>query len=575
MLSGATLLPFSAIQHQVLVKSVAATPLFTGMASPSAIVVAAKKAAMLSKSSGTKASILGSSKAGGLLGGKTLAPLSTVTYGSVAKSGVVKSLFTGMPPSASQLLHGGKAKVGLMNGVSLAPLAALKKAIIAKSFAAKAFFTGTTFGQGTVIGTGLLGPVLLSGIAAAGFIAMANRRIPQIKASKPKPKPKPRDNNVVVKTGRNYVVNPQKPAAQQPATEPPIKNLAAVQPVVTQPTATQTTPVKPQKVKPKEVKPKEVKPQEVKPQEVKPQEVKPAMVKPIMAVPKDAKPSVTQSAKVNTPVVKPDKVNTPVVKPEDNKTAVISVDHKLVAPDVKPEQSQSDTVQANEALTASHQSDVGHASTPTPKMFVAKSETIESRQQKPGVAASATTLACNIGQPKAVIKSNLSSAPIVEKPSPPRPNVTPTKVTSSPNLSDGGRPADQIQQLMAKTKALLNHRYRFQVFECERHFFRRIVIPAGDMVVHWKNRENVACQGNVISATMHGIKFLIPDTDCEQIDRLEYQGGNIILGISNAVIHHCDENSGMAIFVEFGNDVENWMTWINLLTRIDEEAASQ
>jgi len=93
-------------------------------------------------------------------------------------------------------------------------------------------------------------------------------------------------------------------------------------------------------------------------------------------------------------------------------------------------------------------------------------------------------------------------------------------------------------------------------------------VPRGDIVVHWTNRDGSRHMGDAVNVSMKGIYFESTDFDSDGIDLIASgkYGLNLVVR-SSIVIRHADEGVAMML-VEFEDDENAWISWIELMTRI-------
>ena len=105
----------------------------------------------------------------------------------------------------------------------------------------------------------------------------------------------------------------------------------------------------------------------------------------------------------------------------------------------------------------------------------------------------------------------------------------------------------------------------------ERRFAVRVPVPEGAMSVHWTNANGKVEQGNVINVSLHGLFFAAADFTAQGIERLEYPSHDIRLEITQSRIVRQVDGKVAVVIEKFHNNIDNWMKWVALLTRINEE----
>ena len=107
--------------------------------------------------------------------------------------------------------------------------------------------------------------------------------------------------------------------------------------------------------------------------------------------------------------------------------------------------------------------------------------------------------------------------------------------------------------------------------ENERRFAVRVPVPAGAMTVYWTNRDGVRHEGNVVNISMRGVLFEAAEFDTATIDRVVCPRFNIALNVTDAAVQRRETDRVVVVMVEFEDNVDSWMAWTELITRIEEE----
>ncbi len=94
-------------------------------------------------------------------------------------------------------------------------------------------------------------------------------------------------------------------------------------------------------------------------------------------------------------------------------------------------------------------------------------------------------------------------------------------------------------------------------------------IPRGDMVVHWTNRDGSEHSGDVVNVSMKGVFFETTEFDADGIQRISSEKHGVDLAVKNSIIIRQGESGVAIMLVEFENDENAWMSWIELMTRLN------
>jgi hypothetical protein len=105
----------------------------------------------------------------------------------------------------------------------------------------------------------------------------------------------------------------------------------------------------------------------------------------------------------------------------------------------------------------------------------------------------------------------------------------------------------------------------------ERRFAVRVAVPDGAMSVKWINQDGSTGQGAAINVSLHGLLFEAQDFDAEGIDQIHYPSADIDLKVAQSHVVRRDDASVAVVIDKFHNNIDNWMKWVGLLTRINKE----
>ncbi|MBF0196023.1 MAG: HU family DNA-binding protein [Magnetococcales bacterium] len=106
--------------------------------------------------------------------------------------------------------------------------------------------------------------------------------------------------------------------------------------------------------------------------------------------------------------------------------------------------------------------------------------------------------------------------------------------------------------------------------EDDKIFSMRISIPKGAIVVHGLDADDKPFQVSGVDISMNGISFITPGKPVQCITQISYPHHNVTLNVKRAGIHHQNNKEIIAVISVFENDTEDWMRWIELMTRLDE-----
>ena len=70
---------------------------------------------------------------------------------------------------------------------------------------------------------------------------------------------------------------------------------------------------------------------------------------------------------------------------------------------------------------------------------------------------------------------------------------------------------------------------------------------------------------------MRGVLFEAAEFDTATIDRVVCPRFNIALNVTDAAVQRRETDRVVVVMVEFEDNVDSWMAWTELITRIEEE----
>jgi hypothetical protein len=92
------------------------------------------------------------------------------------------------------------------------------------------------------------------------------------------------------------------------------------------------------------------------------------------------------------------------------------------------------------------------------------------------------------------------------------------------------------------------------------------------MNVQWTNEDGQKQETPAINISMHGVKFEAQDVKAASVTRIICPNMDVALGVKKSQIVRHDDSSAVAMLVEFDNNLDDWMRWVEIITRIDQTA---
>ncbi|MEI8347028.1 MAG: hypothetical protein WCG27_06150, partial [Pseudomonadota bacterium] len=129
----------------------------------------------------------------------------------------------------------------------------------------------------------------------------------------------------------------------------------------------------------------------------------------------------------------------------------------------------------------------------------------------------------------------------------------------------------RIKKITSDTRARLRKmaRDRFTGFNQSPEFYIRIPVPPGAMEVRWIDDRGQAGNAPVITISPRGLQFATNSFAASSIGQISCPTLGRDFNVTRSSVHKLDRSSVFVVLVEFENNTDAWMRWIELLTRID------
>ncbi len=129
---------------------------------------------------------------------------------------------------------------------------------------------------------------------------------------------------------------------------------------------------------------------------------------------------------------------------------------------------------------------------------------------------------------------------------------------------------EDVSEVIVEAEAL---RRRFvsnlgETIRKERRFSMRVNLKPGEMIIHWVNTDGSIVSGNAINCSMTGILFEAETFDADCISSIEVPGSSIEISVKSSIIVRQSDGKIAIMLGEFDNNEDNWMRWIELMTRL-------
>ncbi|GAB4287168.1 MAG: hypothetical protein Kow0092_40280 [Deferrisomatales bacterium] len=105
----------------------------------------------------------------------------------------------------------------------------------------------------------------------------------------------------------------------------------------------------------------------------------------------------------------------------------------------------------------------------------------------------------------------------------------------------------------------------------ERRVSLRIPVPSGAMLVCWTDGRGIQRWAAVIDFSMRHLAFPAAGFDGEAVDAVLCPGPGWIFDVTRSGVERRDADRVVIRIEEFARGADDWMRWVEALTRIEEE----
>ncbi|MBF0391890.1 MAG: VWA domain-containing protein [Alphaproteobacteria bacterium] len=104
----------------------------------------------------------------------------------------------------------------------------------------------------------------------------------------------------------------------------------------------------------------------------------------------------------------------------------------------------------------------------------------------------------------------------------------------------------------------------------ERRFSLRVSVPPGAMEVQWIGEDGDKRETPAIDISMHGVKFETYGAGIASVTAIICPKMEAVLAVKKFEEIRRDGSRAVALLIEFDNNLDDWMRWVEIITRIDE-----
>jgi hypothetical protein len=104
----------------------------------------------------------------------------------------------------------------------------------------------------------------------------------------------------------------------------------------------------------------------------------------------------------------------------------------------------------------------------------------------------------------------------------------------------------------------------------ERRFSLRVSVPPGAMEVQWIGEDGDKRETPAIDISMHGVKFETSGAGIASVTAIICPKMEVVLAVKKFEEIRRDGSRAVALLIEFDNNLDDWMRWVEIITRIDQ-----
>ncbi|CAA6606327.1 MAG: VWA domain-containing protein [Alphaproteobacteria bacterium] len=109
-----------------------------------------------------------------------------------------------------------------------------------------------------------------------------------------------------------------------------------------------------------------------------------------------------------------------------------------------------------------------------------------------------------------------------------------------------------------------------EAVKVERRFSLRVAVPSGAMEIQWISADGEKRETPAINLSMHGVKFETHGAEVKVVTKIICPNMDVVLGVKKFQEIRRDGSSSVALLIEFENNLDDWMRWVEIITRIDQ-----
>ncbi|CAA7622134.1 conserved hypothetical protein [Magnetospirillum sp. LM-5] len=114
-----------------------------------------------------------------------------------------------------------------------------------------------------------------------------------------------------------------------------------------------------------------------------------------------------------------------------------------------------------------------------------------------------------------------------------------------------------------------------EAVKVERRFSLRVAVPSGAMEIQWISADGEKRETAAINLSMHGVKFETHGAEVKAVTKIICPNMDVVLGVKKFQEIRRDGSRSVALLIEFENNLDDWMRWVEIITRIDQTATKQ
>lgn len=99
-----------------------------------------------------------------------------------------------------------------------------------------------------------------------------------------------------------------------------------------------------------------------------------------------------------------------------------------------------------------------------------------------------------------------------------------------------------------------------------------VALKPGTLIVTWRDIRGINQNDDAVEISMNGVKFICRDGDPIAITKLTFPESGKTMEVAHSDLHTNEDGYAIFRLIDFDNNAEDWMLWIETFSRINEES---